>query len=188
MPPAGKLFYVVGPSGAGKDSLLGYVRERLPADAPVMFAHRYITRPAAAGGENHVALSESEFHRLVARGLLAMHWGSHGLRYGLGTEIDRWLSAGLDVVMNGSRAYLTNADQRYGDALQVVSITVETSILRARLEERGRESPAEVEQRLTRAAAFNVDHPGTFHLANNGSLAEAGERLLELLADRVAAH
>ena len=51
------LVYVMGPSGAGKDSVLDRARTMLSVEAPVAFAHRYITRPADIGGENHVALT-----------------------------------------------------------------------------------------------------------------------------------
>jgi ribose 1,5-bisphosphokinase len=178
----GRLLYVVGPSGAGKDSLLAYARERLPAAAPVVFAHRYITRPADAGGESHVALTPAEFARLRDRALFALHWESHGLSYGLGLELDAWLAAGLTVVMNGSRAHLPAAAARYGDRLQVVLIEVPPAILRARLIARARETPAQIEDRVTRAAAFTLDHPGLIRLTNAGPLAEAGEALLRLLS------
>lgn len=68
---------MVGPSGAGKDSVLGYLREQLPAGRPVIFAHRYITRPADAGVENHVALSPAEFRLRREAGLLCFSWDSH---------------------------------------------------------------------------------------------------------------
>ena len=45
-----RLFYLVGASGSGKDSLLGYARGKLAGAPDVLFAHRYITRPADAGG------------------------------------------------------------------------------------------------------------------------------------------
>lgn len=74
----GALFYVVGASGSGKDSLLRYGRERLAGDPGVVFAHRYITRPVELHGENHVALAEPEFDARLKAGLFAMHWDSHG--------------------------------------------------------------------------------------------------------------
>lgn len=45
----GALVYVMGPSGAGKDSVLNRARAMLSADLPILFAHRYITRPADSG-------------------------------------------------------------------------------------------------------------------------------------------
>ncbi len=99
----GSLVYVMGPSGAGKDSVLSRARALLPPEAPVVFAHRYITRPADTGGENHVAVTRAEFAMRRAHGLFAYHWGAHGNDYGVGREIHDWRAAGLTVVVSGSR-------------------------------------------------------------------------------------
>jgi ribose 1,5-bisphosphokinase len=177
----GNLFYVVGASGAGKDSLLGYAREKLAGDAPVLFAHRYITRPADAGGEHHMALTPAEFALRKSLGLFALDWESHGLSYGLGVEIDTWLNAGANVVMNGSRGHLPETSRRYPTNLCVVLITVDPAVLRARLVARGRESAAEIEERVARSAAFTVEHPNLKVIRNEGLLATAGEELVALL-------
>lgn len=176
------LFYVIGASGAGKDSLLSYVRSRLDYDAPVLFAHRYITRPPDAGGENHLALSEREFTNRMNRGCFAMQWYSHQTWYGIGTEIDQWLSQGLNVVINGSRTYLDEAVRRYPE-LTPILITAEFELLRRRLQSRGRESIEQIDQRLQSALQRDtqIEHPRLQRIANNGVLAQAGERLLELI-------
>lgn len=182
----GTLFYVVGASGAGKDSLMAYARARLGGRAPVFFAHRYITRPAEAGGENHVALSKAEFAQMKALDLFALSWESHGFCYGLGREIGLWLERGANVVMNGSRAFLPVAERRF-PGLAVVLIEVSPAVLRARLVARGRESPEEIEERLARAAEFTVIHPNLVTIRNNGSLAEAGDALVAVLRESRAA-
>ena len=53
----GTLFYVVGASGVGKDTLLNFVKSKITVGEKVLFAHRYITRDAFSGGENHIELS-----------------------------------------------------------------------------------------------------------------------------------
>jgi hypothetical protein len=62
----GRLVYVMGPSGAGKDSLLEWMRVRLPADSGVRLARRTITRPAGAGGEEHIAATDAQFDEAPA--------------------------------------------------------------------------------------------------------------------------
>jgi ribose 1,5-bisphosphokinase len=176
----GTLFYVVGPSGVGKDTLLAYARARLAARGGALFAHRYITRPADAGGETHIPLSRGEYLTMRDRGLFALHWESHGNGYGIGREIDAWLMAGLNVVMNGSRGHLAAACERY-PRLRVILVQASTATLRARLEARGREGRAEIEERVARAGAFTVDAPDVVVIGNNGPVAEAGERLLEVI-------
>ncbi|MGC2855393.1 phosphonate metabolism protein/1,5-bisphosphokinase (PRPP-forming) PhnN [Novispirillum sp. DQ9] len=173
---SGRLIYVMGPSGAGKDTLLAGLRATLPAGAAVTFAHRYITRPADAGGENHVALSAAEFALRLERGLFALHWDSHGLRYGIGREIDLWMAAGLTVVVNGSRGAMDEALLAYPD-MRPVAITADPAVLRARLEARGRETAAEIAERLARAAAFPLDHPAIARVDNSGAVADAVARL-----------
>ena len=44
---SGKLIWLVGASGSGKDSLLAALRQR--ENAQLLVAHRYITRPFNAG-------------------------------------------------------------------------------------------------------------------------------------------
>ncbi|MDZ7593598.1 MAG: phosphonate metabolism protein/1,5-bisphosphokinase (PRPP-forming) PhnN [Thiobacillus sp.] len=177
----GVLLYVIGASGSGKDSLMQVAREALADNPEVIFAHRYITRPAHAGGENHVALSEAEFDARLARKLFAMHWRSHGLRYGLGSELDHWLAKGLTVVVNGSREYLDEASEKYS-ALKPVLIEVSTEVLCQRLKSRGRESVADIETRLIRAEAFKqLRHPQLLRLSNNAPLNETGPAFVALI-------
>lgn len=172
----GRLWFVIGPSGAGKDSLMLYARERLATGvaAPV-FAHRYITRQATAEGENHIALSDVEFCRRERAGCFALVWRRNGLAYGLGVEIDNWLQQGLDVVVNGSRAALPQAQAHYPQ-LQPLWITASLPVLAKRLAARGRESELEILARLQAAADFSPP-AGCRVLLNDGTLAEAGEQL-----------
>lgn len=95
----GKLIWLMGPSGSGKDSLLAELRLR--EQTQLLVAHRYITRDASAGSENHIALSEQEFFTRAGQNLLALSWHANGLYYGVGVEIDLWLHAGFDVLVNG---------------------------------------------------------------------------------------
>lgn len=181
------LFYLMGPSGSGKDALLGALRERLRADDRVVIAHRYITR-AADATEASVSLSVDEFRRRVALGCLALHWQSHGLHYGIGIEIEQWLQRGLKVVVNGSREYLPQAVARY-PRLCAVQVRVAPEILAARLRERGREAEQAIAARLARASRpFPV--PGGCRLVeidNGGALQHAADALARLVGAAAAA-
>jgi ribose 1,5-bisphosphokinase len=180
-----ELFYVMGASGVGKDSLLDYARARLQPGAPVLFAHRYITRSQDAGGENHVALSKEEFIIRMQRSCFALQWYSHQTWYGIGIEIDQWMSKGFSVVVNGSRAYLEEVARLY-PGLTPVLITADYELLRRRLQERGRESCEQIERRLEAAQCLDqlTAHPRLCRIVNNGTLAQAGEQLLRLIQRR----
>ena len=177
----GSLVYVMGPSGAGKDSVLGHARSLLPPGAPVVFAHRYITRPADSGGENHVALSREEFATRRAYGLFAYHWNAHGNDYGVGREIHDWRAAGLTVVVSGSRDHFLRTGGLDSQARPVL-ITAPAERLRQRLAGRGRESAIEAAERLQRADAYEVDDPRLVTIVNDGSLDDAAAVCLRLLA------
>lgn len=61
----GRLVLVVGPSGAGKDTLIDYARSRLEADPDFHFARRVITRPPSVG-EDHESVDVEEFRSRVS--------------------------------------------------------------------------------------------------------------------------
>jgi ribose 1,5-bisphosphokinase len=183
--PRAPIVYVMGPSGAGKDSVLRYARERVDGHQPIMFAHRYITRPPTPGDENHVALSASEFAARRAHNLFAMHWEAHGLQYGIGIEIERWREAGCLVVVSGSREHFEQELAAAAGVIPVV-ITSDPPILARRLMRRARDDAHAVTKRLERGAALRIDHPALVTIDNSGTIAQAGDRLVAVLTRAVA--
>jgi ribose 1,5-bisphosphokinase len=178
---AGALVYIMGPSGAGKDSVLGRARAMLSSDLPVVFAHRYITRPHDIGGENHVALSPAEFALRRAHGLFAFHWQAHGNDYGIGHEIHAWRRAGLTVVVSGSREHFRTMDGVDKDTVPVL-ITAPAERLQERLLKRGREDAAAAAERLRRSAMQDFDHAGMVTITNDRALDQAADAFVRLLA------
>lgn len=173
----------------GKDSVLRYARARLDDRVPVVFAHRYITRPADALNENHIALSESEFALRKRAGAFVMEWMNDGFHYGIGTEIHYWLATGLSVVVNGSRSYLATALDAYADMI-ILWITASSDIVAGRLARRGREDALGIEERLRHHQPPAIPirpHGSVIHLNNNGPLAVAGDALIGLLTEQAAA-
>lgn len=176
----GTLFLVVGPSGAGKDTLLHGARAALAEDRRIVFARRAITRPPTppgSGGEDHEAFAEADFERALAAGAFAMHWTAHGgIRYGIRIGIEDDLATGRDVVASVSRRVVDGARERYRP-LRIVEITASPSVLAERLMRRGREDRAAIEARLARASALSVDGNDVIRIDNSGEV-EAGVRSL----------
>ncbi|WP_341304929.1 phosphonate metabolism protein/1,5-bisphosphokinase (PRPP-forming) PhnN [Pseudomonas sp. TMP25] len=146
---SGRLIYLMGPSGSGKDSLLEAARERLVARDCVI-TRRVITRSAESVGEDAIGVSPAEFDQQEAAGGFALSWRANGLAYGIPRQIDDWLAAGQDVLVNGSRGYLPTARARYPE-LQAILLQVDEAALRQRLQARGRESAEQIEARLARS-------------------------------------
>lgn len=142
------LVAVVGPSGAGKDTLMGLARARLEGDTRFRFVQRAITRPAEAGGEAHRPLDVAAFDAERSAGGFALHWGAHGLFYGIPRDIAADLAARRVVVANLSRGVLADAASRF--RLRVLVVTAPVAVLAARLAARGRETAEDIAARLAR--------------------------------------
>jgi ribose 1,5-bisphosphokinase len=140
------LVLVVGPSGAGKDTLLNAARRALAGDVRFRFARRVITRQADPGGEDHEPVTPAQF----AARAFALQWQAHGLQYGIAADITTDLAAGAVVVANVSRAVIAAAAERF--PVRVIEVTAPPDVLAARLAARGRETAADIAARLARAA------------------------------------
>ena len=173
-----RLVYVVGPSGAGKDSVLALLRHHLPPSQTVHWARRTITRPARAGDEVHEAVDPPQFLALRERGAFALAWQANGLHYGVRNSELAPIEHGGWVLVNGSRAHLDPTRSRF-PGLTVVHITASPDTLRQRLLGRGRESVAEVEARIQRTQTVQLPH--ALQVLNDGALDDAGHQLLNHL-------
>ncbi|MGB8812025.1 MAG: phosphonate metabolism protein/1,5-bisphosphokinase (PRPP-forming) PhnN [Paracoccaceae bacterium] len=174
----GRLFLVVGPSGAGKDTLLAGAKAANPV---LHWARRVITRPETVGGEPFEGVSAEEFQARLLAGDFALHWQAHGLRYGVPFTETAALKQGHDVLVNGSRGAIPAALAAFPD-LTVIRICAPAAILAERLAARGRESHADIKARLDRAdydLPIGVD---VIDIHNDSSPAEGIARLLQALS------
>jgi ribose 1,5-bisphosphokinase len=176
-----KLFYIIGPKGAGKDALARYVRPRLNPKTRILFAHRYITRPDHLGSENYIYLTEQEFLMRAEAGLFAMQWTSRNLRFGVGKEVMDWMTMGFSVMVQGSRHHLPTASALLGPDLVPLLVTVHPDILHERRLSELRERPEAIQSDIALEREIVLIHPNLIRLENNGPIDIAGERLLSLL-------
>ncbi len=172
---AGRLVAVVGPSGAGKDTLLAGLVARHP---DVDLARRAITRPMTPDAEDHEAMTPEAFAARAAAGGFLVHWQAHGLRYGIPRDVLQAVAAGRLVLFNGSRAALPAARAAWPD-LGVVMVTAPVEVLAARLAARGRETATDIAARLDRAALAAPE--GAVVVMNDGPVDRGVARLAEAL-------
>lgn len=174
------LILIVGPSGAGKDTLLSGARAALGEHSMIRFVRRVITRPGDLGEEAHESASEQEFELREQVGDFALHWRAHGLRYGIPADISMDLARGRILIANVSRAVVAEAVARFPVA--VIEITAPAEVLAARLAERGREAADDVARRLAREIELPV--PVTRLSVVNDGTREAGvARLLDAIRE-----
>lgn len=182
---AGTLFLVVGPSGAGKDTLIDGARAALADDGGVVFARRTITRPTDAGGEDHEAATDAEFEARHMAGGFMLDWQAHGLKYGIPAACADVLAAGRHVIANVSRAVIGEAIARYSPVV-VLEITASPAILAERLASRGRETEDDVRARLAREAARIPEDAVTTTILNDGTPEDGIAAFVEALKGRAA--
>ena len=175
----GTFIAVVGSSGAGKDSVMSYARERFGDE--VVIVRRVVTRAADGGSEDHDSMSLEEFLVAEAAGTFAMSWEAHGLRYGLPAALETDLDAGRVVIANLSRAVLPQLMARYPTAV-VVEVWAEPEVIAERLAGRGREDAAEIRRRMDRSVGVRLP-TSTVRIDNSGALKAAGEQFVGLLRD-----
>ena len=176
----GRLVLVVGPSGAGKDTLLRMAGAALREDGRYRFPRRYVTRPAGDPHEDHVALTEEEFRARERAGEFGLAWRAHGLGYALPGTVDSLVADGRIVVANASRTVVAEARSRFA-RLGVIQVTASRETLALRLGARGRESGEESARRLARPAPAFPDGPDIRTLVNDGPLEAAAAAFVGLL-------
>jgi ribose 1,5-bisphosphokinase len=174
----GRLILVVGPSGAGKDTLLGLAKEACADDGGIVFPRRVITRQASASEDNE-EVSAGTFEAALARDEYAMHWDAHGHRYALSRAIDDDIRAGHAVVANVSRTIIAAMRRAYASVL-VVSITAPPNVLAERISMRARGSDGKIEQRLHRTVDEAAAVPDVT-IVNTGSVEYHARQLLRIV-------
>lgn len=179
-----RLIYVTGPSGAGKDSVLSWLRHHTPKSAPVHWARRTIDRPSAAepDAEDHESVDAVLFEQLVVDSAFAMQWDANTHRYGIRhSELTHLSDPSWCVMVNGSRAHLPIAARDY-PGLTVLHITATPAVLRQRLLARGRETEQAIEARMLRNIALDIPKGCAWvEVHNDRTLDEAGQLLLAQL-------
>jgi thymidine phosphorylase len=180
---SGVFFFVVGPSGAGKDSLIDGARAVLPSDKFV-FARRVITRPHDSPGEDHESCTEAEFQSRVSQGGFLITWQAHGLNYGLPSSLVDAMTEGQHIIANGSRAMVRDLREKI-TSLIVIEVNAPKHILETRLASRGRETPEDVARRLNRTVQDYPEGQDVLRVINDGTLADGIDRFIHAIEQQL---
>lgn len=171
---------VVGPSGAGKDTLMDAARVTLKDDARFHFVRRIITRPQMPGTEDHDSLDEAAFIKAQGEGAFAFNWQAHGLHYGLPKRLWTEITDGRVVIANISRRVLDDV-RRLFPSRRIILITARPEVLAERLFARGRESREEIELRLLREVRFDQKADDVVTIDNSDTVETSTAKFIQTL-------
>jgi ribose 1,5-bisphosphokinase len=177
----GRLILVVGPSGAGKDTLIHGARVACAGDASVAFPRRTVTRMATPS-EDHATVTAEDFRRAVATGAFALWWDAHGHSYGIPASIDDDIRADRTVVCNVSRTIVGFAKNRYA-CVVVVHVTAPPCVLAARLASRSRPGDGDLDARIARSRTVQSIE-ADFEIRNVGRPQAGVRRMLNIIRDQ----
>ncbi len=145
----GLLFVVSGPSGAGKDTLVDALRERMPR---LRYSVSATTRPPRTGeveGEHYFFVDRATFEEQVQSDGFIEWREYNGNLYGTPRDyVQKTLAEGYDLIMkpevNGAMAIKS----KYPDAVLIFLVPDRFSHLRERLLARRTETNEEIARRL----------------------------------------
>ncbi|MDR9824190.1 guanylate kinase, partial [Vibrio sp. FNV 38] len=96
----GIIVVISGPSGSGKGTVMGYLKEIYPEAGLAVSATTRPMRDYEAEGREYFFKTREEFERLLAEGEILEHTVYNGNLYGtLKSEADRILGEGLDLLL-----------------------------------------------------------------------------------------
>jgi phosphonate metabolism protein PhnN/1,5-bisphosphokinase (PRPP-forming) len=172
-----KIILIVGPSGAGKDSLLSLCQKAFAGRDGILFIPRYVTRMPDDNERNYY-LDQSAFNTLKQSGFFFIDWQAHGNCYGIG--LDPLLRKDKQaVIISVSRTVIGTFEQFFDD-VETIFISAPESVLSKRLARRARESGPARDSRLARKD-LQVIAGRISSFNNDGPLEQTAPRFIELM-------
>jgi guanylate kinase len=177
-PVTANVFVITGPSGVGKGTLVRALLARIPELALSISATTRLPRRDEQDGVSYHFLTPIEFEAAVASGAFIEHASYSGNSYGtLRSELERRLATGTPVVLEIEVQGARQIRAAMPESVAVFIAPPARAALRERLENRGTDSPEQMDLRLATADA-ELDAQDEFaHVVVNDDLDVAIDEL-----------
>jgi guanylate kinase len=182
MKERGNLFILSGPAGAGKGTLRKILFREIPE---LSFSVSCTTRPPRHGemdGRDYHFVSADDFREMINRGEF-LEWADvHGNYYGTKRlDVESDLKSGRDVLLEIDVQGSRQVKSKMPEAIRVFITAGSLDELEWRLEERGSESPSQMDVRL-RNAATEMRHAAEYdHIIVNDAVERSSRELINLV-------
>lgn len=149
---SGRLVVLTGPSGVGKGTLLGHLRERHPHLYLSTSATTRAPREGEKHGRDYYFVTRETFEEMIEQGEL-LEWAEFaGNYYGtprqpVEVQIERGNQVILEIELKGAR----QVAQSFPDAMKVFIAPPSPEELERRIRDRGQDDDAAITRRLERA-------------------------------------
>jgi guanylate kinase len=183
----GRLIVVSGPSGAGKDTLIGAALEAIPELALIASATTRKPREGEVDGRDHVFLSREEFERWIEEDRL-LEWAEYSDNlYGTPKQsVEELLESGRSVILRIELQGARQIKERRPDAVMVFVRAPSLEETRRRLERRATETSESVESRMATAIKEVAARDEFDYEVVNGDREQAERDMIETLKRIVA--
>jgi guanylate kinase len=172
------MFVITGPSGVGKGTLIGRLRDRIPELELSVSATTRLPRRGERNGVDYHFLTPERFQEHVDADEFLEHATYSGNRYGtLRSEVDGSLREGRPVVLEIELQGARQVREAMPDAVAVFIAPPSRESLRERLLRRGTDTPEQVDQRLRTAERELDAQPEFSHVVVNDDLDRATDEL-----------
>ncbi len=182
---AGALFVVTAPSGAGKTTLC---QELIRGVENIRCAVSHTTRkprPKETNGVNYHFVSEEKFQEMIDAGRFFEWARIHGNFYGTSVaEYEKARDDGVDLLLEIEGQGAMQVKKRHPGAVLIFIVTPRFADLKARLDNRGKDAPDEIERRMQHAKQEISFLPEFEYVIINDDFDEALKRLMSIVYAR----
>jgi len=183
----GLLFVVSAPSGAGKTTLCKELVALVPG---LRHSISYTTRkprPGEAHGREYFYVDEQQFQDMIARNEFAEWAPVYGHLYGTPrAALTAMMDKGTDVLLEIDTQGAMQIKKKFEDAVYIYIMPPSIEALRARLLQRGGDSPEEIQRRLQKAREELWSYREYYYIVRNDEMGQAIKELQAVvLAERI---